>query len=175
MWYVVWTRTGREEILKELCEKRLLSDCGICEACFIPKAETERRIAGKLVKQQKILFPGYLFFQSSQPEELMKHLKKLPGFTKLLGSDNTPQPLYPHEEDWLKTMADSEMIIRMSRGYMVGDELIVTDGPLKDFKGKLAFIDRHKRVARLEVEFFGEKRLVWIGLEVTKIVSEDKV
>ena len=173
MWYVVWTRTGQEESLKELCERRIPSGC--YEECFIPKSETERKIAGKLVKQQKILFPGYLFFQSDYPEELMKNLKKLPGFTRLLGNDHTPQPLYPHEEEWLKTMVDGEMIIRMSRGYMVGDELIVTDGPLKNFKGKLAFIDRHKRAARLEMEFFGEKRQVWIGLEVTKKISGGKI
>ena len=67
-----------------------------------PKTETVRRIRGVLSRQENILFPGYLFFDSADPAALYEQLKKIPEFTKLLGADGVPKPLYPHEEEFLK-------------------------------------------------------------------------
>ena len=166
MWYVVWIKTGQEEKLKELCRKVI--GHGAYKECFVPKTETVRRIRGELTKRENVTFPGFLFFDSQNPSMLWEELKKIPDFTRMLGSDGTPQPLYPHEEAFLRQMSDGERIIRISKGYMLGDELVITDGPLKDYRGKLVHIDRHKREAKLEVAFLGDTRTVTVGLEVVK-------
>lgn len=167
MWYVVWIRTGQEEKLKQMCETVIGRET-VYKECFIPKTETVRRIRGELSKRENILFPGYLFFDSADPAMLHERLKKIPEFTKLLGADGIPKPLYPHEEAFLRRLSDGERVIRISKGYMKGDELVVTDGPLKNYRGRLAHIDRHKREATLEVDFLGDKRTVTVGLEVVK-------
>ena len=56
----------------------------------------------------------------------------------------------------------------MSEGYLVGSELVVSDGPLIDYQGKVMKIDRHKRTAVLELEFLGRKTKVTVGLEVVR-------
>ncbi len=56
----------------------------------------------------------------------------------------------------------------MSYGYILGERIIVTDGPMKDYQGKIVHIDRHKRKAVLEVEFFGRRTEVTVGLEIVK-------
>ena len=63
-----------------------------------------------------------------------------------------------------------ERILKMSEGYLVGSELVVTDGHLKDYQGKVMKIDRHKRTAVLELEFLGRKMKVTVGLEVVRKV-----
>lgn len=63
----------------------------------------------------------------------------------------------------------------MSEGYLVGSELVVTDGPLKDYQGKVMKIDRHKRTAVLELEFLGRKTKVTVGLEVVRKVNKQKL
>lgn len=165
MWYVVWVKTGRENEIKQLCD-RMLSGAGAYRECFIPKTETVRRVRGEQIKRETATFPGYLFFECGDADRLYHALEQVPEFTKLLGTDGAPQALYPHEEAFLRQMSDGERVIRMSRGYLVGDELVVTEGPLKDYKGRLAHIDRHKREAKLEVELLGGRRYVTVGLEV---------
>ena len=56
--------------------------------------------------------------------------------------------------------------MKMSEGYIEGDQLVITDGPLTYYEGKIVKINRHKRTAVLEVEFLGRKNQVTVGLEV---------
>ena len=98
--------------------------------------------------------PGYLFFVSDHPQELQKLLKRIPEFAKTLGDDDGAIPLYQEEVEFLQRYTGDERILKMSEGYLVGSELVVTDG--------------HKRTAVLELEFLGRKMKVTVGLEVVK-------
>lgn len=116
--------------------------------------------------------PGYLFFVSDHPQELQKLLKRIPEFAKTLGDDDGAIPLYQEEVEFLQRYTGEERILKMSEGYLVGSELVVTDGPLKDYQGKVMKIDRHKRTAVLELEFLGRKTKVTVGLEVVRKVNK---
>jgi len=77
-------------------------------------------------------------------------------------------PLSPADEHMVTELSDENHVIKASLGYIVGDKLIVTDGPLKGHEGEVVKIDRHKRIAILSIEFLGEKRNITVGLEVVK-------
>lgn len=59
-----------------------------------------------------------------------------------------------------------EKLLKKIPGFaqLLGDD----DGPMKDYQGKIVHIDRHKRKAVLEVEFFGRRTEVTVGLEIVK-------
>lgn len=97
-------------------------------------------------------------------------MKRIPEFAKTLGDDDGAIPLYQEEVEFLQRYTGEERILKMSEGYLVGSELVVTDGPLKDYQGKVMKIDRHKRTAVLELEFLGRKTKVTVGLEVVRKV-----
>lgn len=61
----------------------------------------------------------------------------------------------------------------MSKGYVIGDIVTVISGPMKEMKGKIKFIDRHKRLAVIEIEMFGRKTEVRLGLEIVMKLSAD--
>ena len=54
----------------------------------------------------------------------------------------------------------------MSEGFIEGDKFIVTRGPLCGKEGLIQKINRHKRKAWLEVEMFGRKQEIEVGLEI---------
>ena len=87
---------------------------------------------------------------------------------KLLKDDEYIIPLSDSDESMVKELSDEDHVIKASIGYLKGDTLIVTDGPLKGHEGQVVKIDRHKRIAVLSVEFLGEKRNLTVGLEVVK-------
>lgn len=175
MWYAVWVRTGYEDRLLQLFQSRLMDrqeqEESVVEECFIPRYERAWKENGKWGRKQEILFPGYLFMVSEYPEELNKALKEIPEYAKVLGDEEGPIPLYEQEVEFLRKYTNQDHVLEMSIGVLVGEQLVVTEGPLKDYQGKVVHIDRHKRMVTLEVEFFGRTVNLKVGLEVIRKVK----
>lgn len=167
MWYAVWVPTGKEEQIKKVCD-RMLVDKQIYEESFVPRYEKPWKENGMWIKRQEVLFPGYLFFITQNPEELHTALKELPEFTMILGDEDGPLPLYPEEVDFLQRHINRDKVFEVSTGELLGKKLIITEGPLKDLEGKVMHVDRHKRQAVVEVEMFGRRVKMKVGLEIVK-------
>lgn len=171
MWYAVWVQTGKEEQVRNICHKDL-ADKQIFEDCFIPKYERPWKKNGVWIKKQEVLFPGYLFFIVEDPTELCIALKNIPEFAKVLGDDEGPIPLYQQEIDFLRKHINQDKVFEVSTAEIVGEKLIITDGPLKDLEGKVVHVNRHKRQALLEVFFWGRVMRIKVGLEIVRKVGE---
>lgn len=169
MWYAVWVCTGQEEKVRKLCCEKL-TDSKAFEGCFLPRYEIEKKEKGKWIKREEILFPGYLFFVAENAEKLSEELRRFPEFTRILGDEDGPIPLYQHEVDFLQRFADDNQVFGMSVGDLIGGKLEITSGPLKDYQGRVIQVNRHKRQAILEMEFFGRIINMKVGLEIVRKV-----
>ena len=49
-----------------------------------------------------------------------------------------------------------------------GDKVIITDGPLLGKEAHIRKIDRHKRIAYLDIDFFNQTISTKVGLEIIK-------
>lgn len=172
MWYAVWVQTGKEEQVQDICRRRL-ADKKVYEDCFLPKYERPWKENGVWIKKQEVLFPGYLFFIAADPVELRMALKDIQAFTKVLGDDDGPIPLYQAEVDFLQKHINRDKVFEVSTGELIGERLVVTEGPLMDLAGMVVHVDRHKRQATLEVEMFGRIVKMRVGLEIVKKVEKE--
>ena len=175
MWYVIQVRTGTEEEIKNQCLKVISPD--VLEHCFIPYYESMKRYHGEWHKVKNVLFPGYVFLVSDGIEELYYGLKKVIGLTKLLGTGNEVVPLYKEEIQFLEDFGAEKESVGISKGIIEGEEVVVLDGPLKGYEGFIKKIDRHKRLAFLEIELMGRKVETQVGLEImgkNKLVLDKK-
>ena len=166
MWYAVQVKTGEEEKTKLLCNKMISEE--ILEECFIPYYENKKKYMGKWHIINEILFPGYIFMVSSEINNLITNVKKIPKLIKILGDGNEIIPLYHREIEFLMRFGKKEHLVKMSYGYIENDKIIITDGPMKDYEGTVKRIDRHKRKAVIEVEFFGRTMEVSVGVEIVR-------
>jgi transcriptional antiterminator NusG len=166
MWYAVQVRTGQEEKIQTLCSVMIPED--ILKECFIPRYEKKMKYLGSWHMLNEILFPGYVFMISERIDDLRIAVKKIPSLTKILGDEDGVIPLYEKEVKFLKKFGKEEHLIKMSQGYMENEWIVISEGPMKDFEGTIKKIDRHKRSAVIEVEFFGRKMDVKVGLEIVK-------
>lgn len=164
MWYVVQVRSGTEENIKLQCEKNISE--GVFEQCFIPYYEEKRHIRGEWITLRKVLFPGYIFVITEEPEALYRGLKSVIGLTKLIGTGQEIVPLTEEETALLKKLGGEEHVAVMSEGIIEQSQVKITSGPLAGMEGCIRRIDRHKRKAWLEVEMFGRKQLIQAGLEI---------
>lgn len=165
-WYAVQVTTGREEETACMC-RRVISPRTLQE-CFIPKGERMRRYEGAWHIEKKILFPGYLFFITDAVEQLYFELKHIPELTRILGDGTSFIPLEQDEVSLLLKIGGEEHTASMSSGYIEGDKIIITEGPLKNLEGTIKKIDRHKRTAAVQIKMMGQLKNVTMGVEIVR-------
>ncbi|RVU96710.1 antiterminator LoaP [Coriobacteriales bacterium OH1046] len=169
--YVIQVMGGQEEHTKALVLK-LLAD--VASDCYTPAYECARKVGGVWRRVSRTLFPGYVFVETSDPAGLRDRLGEIPAFARLLGaSDESFLALTDDEVAWLNAFANVEThVVEMSEGVIEGDRILVTKGPLKGHEGLIRKVDRHKRLAELEIGMFGREKRVRIGLEIVRKRSE---
>lgn len=164
MWYVIQTRTGKEELIKADIELRVPKE--LYEECRIIYYESKRKYEGQWHVEKKTMFPGYIFIITDQVESVFLALKQVKALTKLLGYGNEIVPISPAEQAFLERISNEEHTVEMSYGIQDGDTIIVKEGVLKGLESIIRKIDRHKRKALIEVPLLGEVRYVEVGLEI---------
>lgn len=170
MWYVAQVATGQEEHTLRLIRQHVgVGEGGVLEECFIPQYETKQRVRGEWVIRTRPLFPGYLIAITDQVEDLEQALRDVPAFTKILGNDDAFIPLSDSDIAWLDAFTQADhRVVDISEGIIEGDEIKITHGPLMNHAGWIKKIDRHKRLAYLEVEMFGRTIETKVGLEIVR-------
>ena len=81
-------------------------------------------------------------------------------------------PVSMREQKYLSEMMDENHIIQISTGYLVGDTIEILSGPLKPFSAIIRKIDRHKRIAEIDVMMYGVAARAKVGLEIIKKSTE---
>lgn len=163
MWYVIWTSTGSE---KKALEG--ISDDPLAKRVFIPRRAVQIKRNGEWVKVEKPLFPGYLFVDTDEVESLADEVRKIEGFNKILTVNKEFCPLYDRDADLIESLYGNGGLFDVSEGMIEGDRIIVTSGPLKGQEGLIKKIDRHKRLAYLESDMFGQTIRAAVGLEIVE-------
>lgn len=165
--YAVQVESGQEQRMCELlCGWMPKTTVG---RAFVPMREEAWAKQGVWQRRLRVLIPGYIFVQTQAPADFSQKLRAIPKFTRLLGSDGTQfTPLTPNDVVWLKTFSanSDDYVAQMSRGFIEGDEVVVTEGPLRGLESKIVHIDRHKRLCTVETELLGRKTPVKVGLEI---------
>jgi len=169
-WYIVRAQANRERkvserILKE-ADKGELN--GVIGRVVVPMEKVFAAKDGKKTQREKVLFPGYVFVETSAIGELKQVVKKIDGATGLLSdragniqivSDQEVNRMIGlHEENKTKSFSDI---------FSVGDEVTVTEGPFTSFKGNIEHIDKERGKLKVNVLIFG--RPTSVELEDTQV------
>lgn len=165
--YVVQVVGGREERMRRAIARRLGT---LAEDCFVPECELGKKVHGTWKPVRSLLFPGYVFVQTAEPRALYEALPKINGLTRMLGVDgNSFGSLSDDEVAWLDAVTSGGThAMGISQGVQEGDHIVVTEGPLRGREADIVKVDRHKRLAWLEVRMFGRQTQVKVGLEVVR-------
>ena len=165
--YVIQTVGGRERGVKNLIEKIVGPE--LVTECFVPTFLVRKRFGDEVRLVEKRLTPGYLYVVSPSIEDVSRALGQVPAFTRLLSQDDRFIPLESADMAWIDRLTrPNERVIGMSTGVIEGDDVIVQSGPLKGLEGWIRRVDRHKRLAYLEVRILGRTKTIGVGLEIVR-------
>ena len=88
--------------------------------------------------------------------------------TKLIGIGDQIVPLVQEEVELLMRIGTDKQLAEMSSGIIENDRVRILSGPLMGMEGNIRRIDRHKRIAYLEIEMFGRTVEMKVGLEIIR-------
>lgn len=165
MWYVMQVYTGHEAAVCRKCREEIVREE---EEVFVPLAERMTKIKGEWVLTKNRLFPGYVFVETENIEDFHVRLKQLRVMTKVLTTGEYMTPLYAEEEAHLQRLLRDGYVAVYSEGIMEGNRIVVIEGALKGFEGRVKKVLRHKRLAVLEMPLMGRTVEVTVGLGIVE-------
>ena len=164
MYYVLWTNTGSEEKTRQMIYE--YADPAFYTRCLIPYRLKRHYFGGGSRLVKIILFPSYIFIETDHIKEFVNDINWFPGFNVVLHMDDLYCPLYKHEEQLILRLINDHDVIDISEGYMEGDKVHVTDGPLVGMEGSIKKVKRRQSVAVLEMNIFNRVTEVSVGLDL---------
>lgn len=170
-WYVIHTYAGYEDSVAKSLRQRAHS-LNMDDKIFEVLVPTEKQIrirGGKRKIVEERIFPGYVLVQMIVTEESWYIVRNTPNVTGFVGTETTPIHLSEAEVKSLKKrMGKDEPDYDID--LAPGDAVKVTDGPFKNFDGKIEVVDREKGKIKVLVNMFSRETPVELDfLQVKKV------
>ena len=170
-WYAIHTYSGYEDNVARNLKQRIES-LGYEDRIFnvlVPKEKKIKIKGGKRVVEEEKLYAGYVLVEMIVTDDSWYVVRNTPNVTGFIGSGVIPVYLSNEEvESLMKRMGVDEPKYKFD--IAVGDNVKITDGPFKDFDGRVSEIDEERGRIKVLVTMFGRETPVELDfLQVKKI------
>ncbi|MFA6296010.1 MAG: transcription termination/antitermination protein NusG [Patescibacteria group bacterium] len=170
-WYVLHTYSGYEENVSENLKQRIES-MNMQDKIFnvlVPKEKKIKIKNGKRKTVEEKVYPGYVLVEMIVTDESWYVVRNTPNVTGFIGSGTIPLPISEKEYESLKKRMGVEEP-KFKIDVAIGETVKITDGPFKDFDGKVNKIDEEKGTVKVLVNMFGRETPVELDfLQIKKI------
>ncbi len=157
-WYVLHTYSGYEDSVVHNLKQRIES-MGMEDKIFdamVPKEKKIKIKEGKRATVEEKIFPGYVLVNMIVTDDSWYVVRNTPNVTGFVGSGTIPSPISDEEVKVIqKRMGVEEPKYKIE--FAVNDLVRITDGPFKEYEGKVAEIDEAKGKVKVLVSIFGRE------------------
>jgi transcriptional antiterminator NusG len=170
-WYVLHTYSGYEDAVAKNLKQRVES-LGMEDKIFnvvVPKEKKIKIRNGKKRTIEEKIYPGYVLVEMIVTDDSWYVVRNTPNVTGFVGSGTIPLPVSVQEiESLKKRMGEEDPKYKVD--FEEGDLIKITDGPFKDYDGKISEVDREKGKVKVMINMFGrDTSLELDSLQVKKI------
>lgn len=170
-WYVIHTYSGYEDAVAKNLKQRIES-LGMEDKIFnviVPKEKKIKIKEGKRKTVEEKIYPGYVLVEMIVTDDSWYVVRNTPNVTGFVGAGTTPVPVSPNEIEILKKKMGVEQP-QYKIDVKAGDMVKITDGPFKEFDGRVAEIDEARGKVRVLVNMFGRDTPVELdSLQIKKL------
>lgn len=170
-WYAIHTYSGYEENVSGNLLQRI-ETMDMEDKIFNVLVPKEKKIKIKNGKRKTIeekIFPGYVLVEMVVTDDSWYVVRNTPNVTGFIGTGTTPTPIAEEEIAALqKRMGVNEPEYTLD--VAAGDAVQITDGPFKNFEGKVSEIDQDRGKVKVLVNMFGRETPVELDfLQIKKV------
>lgn len=136
---------------------------------FTPLLEYYRDVSKSI--DVKPLFRGYIFVKTKMNQlefnNVINNIEDKDGLIKQLWfKDEETTALTKEEIDMFEHILDGSYVVRMSQAFLQDGKAKIISGPLKYFENNIIKVDRHEKLAYLDIDFMNKRMKA--GLLITK-------
>ncbi len=170
-WYAVHTYSGYENTVARNLKQRIES-LGMEGKIFNVLVPVEKKVkikGGKRVTVEEKIYQGYVLVDMIVDDSSWYVVRNTPRVTGFVGSGTTPVPLDKSEVEALfKAMGGDT--VKHKIDLVTGEAIQITDGPFKEFEGRVSEVDTERGKVKVFVSMFGRETPVELDfLQVKKI------
>ncbi len=170
-WYVIHTQSGHEESVGDNLKHRIES-MDMEEKIFNILIPTEKKIKIKNGKRKTVIekiFPGYVFVEMIVTDDSWYVVRNTPNVTGFIGTGTAPTPISESEiKELQRRMGTQEATVSIE--LTVGTPVKITDGPFKNYEGRVDEVDEARGKVKVAVTMFGRETPVELDpLQVKKL------
>jgi len=170
-WYAIHTYPASEDTVAENLKQRIesLDKKDTIFNILVPKEKKIKIKGGKRYVVEEKIYPNYVFVEMIVTDDSWYVVRNTPRVTGFIGAGITPIPIADEEiKKLLKRTAVEEPTYKIE--VEIGDAVKITDGPFKDFDGKISEVDQSRGKVKVLVNMFGRETPVELDfLQVKKI------
>ncbi|MFH1643261.1 MAG: transcription termination/antitermination protein NusG [Patescibacteria group bacterium] len=170
-WYVLHTYSGYEEAVAKNLKQRIES-LGMEDKIFsvlVPKEKKIKIKSGKRKIIEEKIYPGYVLVEMIVTDDSWYVVRNTPNVTGFVGAGTTPIPVSKNEIDNLQKRMGVETP-KFKIEVELGEMVKITDGPFKDFDGKVSNIDKERGKIKVLINMFGRDTPVELdSLQIKKL------
>ena len=168
-WYVLKVTPGKERQMNENFNTLIsLNRMDYVNRFICPMEKEFVVLRKKKVLRDKILYSGYLYFQTTKElnDNELKEISSHPFVMSMLGDK---KPRIMGKDDIRKIIKDEALDehkqVKLNT-FLIGENVVLTDGPFASFNGVIIEINGNK--VELQVKIFGRLTPVTIDIENIK-------
>ncbi|MDD5221549.1 MAG: transcription termination/antitermination protein NusG [Candidatus Paceibacterota bacterium] len=170
-WYAIHTYSGYEDAVCKNLKQRIES-LGMEDKIFTVIVPKEKKIKIKNGKRQTVeekVYPGYVLVEMIVTDDSWYVVRNTPNVTGFVGAGTTPVPVSDQEmADLKKRMGEETPKFKIN--LKIADRVKITDGPFKDYEGKVSEIDIEQGKIKVMINLFGRDTPVELdSLQVKKL------
>lgn len=170
-WYVLHTYSGYEDAVAKNLKQRIES-LGMEDKIFnvlVPKEKKIKIKNGKRKVVEEKIYPGYVLVEMMVTDDSWYVVRNTPNVTGFVGAGTTPVPVSLSEIETLKKRVGGEEP-HYKIEVKAGDLVKITDGPFKEFDGKVSEVDQERGKVKILVNMFGRDTPVELdSLQIKKV------
>jgi transcriptional antiterminator NusG len=170
-WYVLHTYSGYEDSVAKNLKHRVES-LGMEDKIFnvlVPKEKKIKIKGGKRKTVEEKIYPGYVLVEMVVTDDSWYVVRNTPNVTGFVGAGTTPVPVSIKEIEEI-TQRVSEQSPKYKINVEIGNTVKITDGPFRDYEGKVSELDQEQGKVKVMVNLFGRDTPVELdSLQIKKI------
>lgn len=154
--YVIYCQGGRElSVVRQLADKGLTA--------YAPRRAVLERRHRVWIRREILLFSGYVFLDCEElTAEVWQAVKGCCGTLRILSRSQ----LSNTEEEYIRFLCNDGHALGISRGYVFGGALHITDGFLRRFGHRIIRYNKRGKRATADVTIYGRHYEITLGCEI---------
>lgn len=159
-WYAVYTVVRHEKVIDRYLREQDINS-------FLPLSKSINKWKDRKKTVYTPLFPGYIFVNITRKQ--MYSVLNIPNVIRFLGNSRGPIPVPENQIESVRQLLNSGLSYQ-SYPYMTeGRDVLITDGPLRGFKGQIIGKNGHFRLI-LCVDLIKRSVSVFIDVDQVELI-----